>query len=167
MSDGGARALAPAAAYGIVAQYVTDPSESVAYLEVLLVRLERADPDDPRLVAVLESRGLLQAIASDKKVGQLALQVMRQMEERGGLFLVSNMENTAPAFSSPELFKQLRDQRQGLVFSNLSECRFFEVNMKQNREFARGLNDGDAYLFQGGRLLRIKTIQAQAGEQGR
>lgn len=165
--DGGARALAPAAAYGIVAQYVTDPSESVAYLEELLERLERADPDDPRLVAVLESRGLLQAIASDKKVGQLALQVMRQMEERGGLFLVSNMENTAPAFSSPELFKQLRDQRQGLVFSNLSECRFFEVNMKQNREFARGLNDGDAYLFQGGRLLRIKTIQAQAGEQGR
>lgn len=166
--DNKSRGLERTEQYGMVHGYCSDPVEAVAYVEELcdhLHSLGQEKKQSTKVVVVLENIGLLQSAMTDKETAKLLLQLMKHLQECGGLLLVSGLENTALSFNAPEFFKQLREQRCGLLFSNLSDCRFYEVNLKQSKEFTRGITKGDAYFFCEGSLMRIKTIQS-GGKEG-
>lgn len=161
--DNSSRELEGIEKYGMVHGYCSDPAEAVAYVEELCDHLHGRSQEkkqDTRLVVVLEDRTLLQNAMKDKETAGLLLQLMKDLQKCGGLLLVSGLENTALSFNASEFFKQLREHRCGLLFGNLSDCRFYEVNMKQSKEFTRSITKGDAYFFQEGALMRLKTIQS-------
>lgn len=167
------RPLRQAEDYGYVRQYTHSREEAVACLEEVAGQLkrrrERMEPqalqEEPLILVVLESRALLQSIGGDRTLAQLLLELVRGAQESRALILFSNLDNAAPAFNAPEVLKFLREQRQGMVFGPLAECRFYEVQPRQSREFSQTAKSGDCFLFRGSQIFRMKAIQKDGGSE--
>lgn len=167
------RPLRQAEDYGYVRQYTHSREEAVACLEEVAGQLKRrrermesqALQEEPLILVVLESRALLQSIGGDRTLAQLLLELVRGAQESRALILFSNLDNAAPAFNAPEVLKFLREQRQGMVFGPLAECRFYEVQPRQSREFSQTAKSGDCFLFRGSQIFRMKAIQKDGGSE--
>lgn len=157
-----------------VAGYHADYSEMGTVLD--LVR-ERADAryarvaeqgmealaDEPYLVIVVNSREALDFVSESKElVG--AYTALRKQRAQMRILFVFVVGDTSVSFSSPALLKELKEERRGIVLTNLAEHKFYDVNATVARAFKGSLERGQAYLVSGQDVSKMRLAAAREGE---
>ena len=78
-------------------------------------------------------------------------------------FIICNIENAAIGFSSGEMMKYLKENRNLLFFDNLSNLKLFDVSAAQLRKYKKTIDVGDAYFFKEQDVEKIKTVLTGRG----
>jgi len=73
------------------------------------------------------------------------------------LFVFSAVPDAAAGYAAPAMLKQIKEEQRGLVFTNLGEHKFYDVNGAAARTFKGGLEDGQAYYVNGADLSKVRV----------
>lgn len=159
--------------YGFVEQYELDETEIESVIDEMLEEMKRRAAlqrsnkdiapaqlfeDDPLVLLVLENRKVIEFI--NKKADLLA----KMKDLLGGIaglkmcVIFSNVENAAVGFNTPEIYKIVKNNKKIFVFDDASEFKFVDVNVRQQKEHAKPLKLGDAFMCFNNGMQRIRTI---------
>ena len=72
--------------------------------------------------------------------------------------IFSDIENLNVGFNTPEVYKVIKNNKKVFVFEDVSEIKFVDVSVKQQKENAKPLQKGDAYMCFQNNMQRIRTI---------
>ena len=79
-------------------------------------------------------------------------------------FIICNVENAVIGFSSGEIMKFLKENRNLIFFDNLNNLKLFDVSAAQLRKYKKPIDIGDAYFFKEQEVEKIKTVVTEKGE---
>lgn len=159
----------------LVASYHSDYSEVSSVFDLVRGRLEAryakvaekgmaALEDDPYLVVIVNSREALDFVSESKELVSAYVAMRKQYAQMRVLFVFSAVTDASVSFSSPALLKELKEERRGIVLTNLSEHRFYDVNATVARTFKGGLERGQAFLVNGADVSKIRLVASREGE---
>jgi len=66
-------------------------------------------------------------------------------------------------FNAPDFMKYVKENNKFIYFDEISTVRFFDVTARQQKENAKPLKMGDAFVCLNGEVERIKTILYEEG----
>ena len=76
------------------------------------------------------------------------------------LIVLTNIDNSYISYSSPEILKTLKENMQCLYFGNIADFNLTDVATSFKNRNQSPLTDGDAFLFRGNEIIKIKTIMS-------
>lgn len=112
----------------------------------------------PLLLLVLQNKDAVNAISSDRAALDSYKRIVTKYKALGVSILLTNLDNAAIGFSSPEIVKLLKDSRNLMLFENISEQKLFDVPLAKVREFAKPLEAGEGYYVVGNELSKVKIV---------
>ena len=157
-----------------VSGYRTDYSEVGTVFDHVGETLERryakvaesgmgALADEPYLVVVVNSREALDFISESKEL-LAAYTAMRKQYAQMRVLLVFSVPDASVSFSSPALLKELKEERRGVVLTNLAEHKFYDVPASVARSFKGGLEKGQAFIVSGPDMAKVRLATAREGK---
>lgn len=169
--DGAERQLAFARDLGFVQKYTIDSADAAVMLDEICETLrarqelynEAENPAElmarlPLLLVVIENGQLMSAIYSNKELAELVLPMLRQYRSMKVCVVFSNVENAPVAFNSGEVLKVIKENKKAVVFDDFTNIKLFETTIRQQKEHAKPVRQGDAYLFMGNALKKLRTV---------
>lgn len=160
--------------YGFVKKYTIDPSDTEEILEDILDKLEerqdyvnknRGIKSDkelldkfPLLMLVIENSEFINEMSRNKELYQVFVKITKQLKMFKVCIIFSNIENTTVAYNAPDILKQLKENKKIVVFDDVTNFKFLELSLKQQKLYSKPIGMGDGYLFFGGEIEKIKTI---------
>lgn len=163
------RNLEKTSEYGFVNKYSVDLMELEQVLveieNELVERKERITNDnefslekEPLILLVIENTSFVDYIQNNKDLSSKLCKLIKQYKKYRFAVVVSDFTNEAIPFSASEFLKFVKDNRNFILFDDLSECKVFDVNIKQIKQNAKPLDVGDAFICTNTEVQRIKTI---------
>lgn len=159
--------------YGVVTKYTVDSSEIENYigqveseLENRQMRLRNGEIDNqeqlPLLLTIINVEDFWNGNYSKNATEQFK-RVVKLGKTMKAAFIICNIENAAIGFSSGEMMKYLKENRNLLFFDNLSNLKLFDVSAAQLRKYKKTIDVGDAYFFKEQDVEKIKTVLTGRG----
>lgn len=71
--------------------------------------------------------------------------------------IITFIENANIPYSAPEIFKNIRDQRNIMFFDDMSNMKLFDVPLAMMRSFKKPIEQGDGYCISGNECKKLKT----------
>ena len=149
--DGSERQLAFARDLGFVKNYTIDSADAAVMLDELSETLrarnelyaESENPAElldklPLLLIVIENAQLMKAINTNKELTETVLAIIRRYRNMKVCVIFSNIDN-AP-------------------FEDITNIKLFDTSIRQQKIYAKPIRQGDAYLFTGNEIKKIRTI---------
>lgn len=163
------RSLSDTNNYGFVQKYSVDLIELEEVLmeieEELEKRKELLSNDsnfelnkEPLMLLVIENSGFVDFIQNNKELSTKLCKLLKQYKKYKFAVVISDFSNESIPFSASEFLKFAKDNKNFIVFEDLSELKVFDVNIKQIKENSKPLELGDAFVCSGTDVQRIKTI---------
>ncbi len=160
--------------YGFVEHYTVDITELddiVSEIEKkLLERQERmlsntvySLDEEPLLLLVIENGKLFEHLQTNKVLSAKIIQMLKQYRKYKFAVVLSEIENASVPFSASDFMKYVKENKKFIFFDELSSVKFFDVTVRQQKENAKPLKLGDAFLCVNGEVERIKTILCEEG----
>lgn len=146
---------------GFVTAYTTDVLEGIDIVMTFCNMLEHrsADADrSTRMMLVLNSPELLKKIYADKTMCKMLAEAMKNAAESCGFILLSGVENQPVSFSANDLLKTVKEERQAILFAQLTDNKVFDVSGRIKPDPSYDVTIG--YRFEGSRLSKIKIFDA-------
>ncbi len=79
--------------------------------------------------------------------------------------IITLIENANIPYSAPEIMKNIRDQRNILLFDDMSNMKIFDVPLSVSRNFKKAIELGDGYYIRDNECVKLKTVlNVQRGE---
>ena len=158
--------------FGFVQKYSTDINDLEAIIEyiedVLLQRQENSLNDEeykldeePLILLVIENSKFIDIIQNNKDLSTKFISIIKQLKKYKVAVIVSELENVNVPFNASEALKFIKENRKFIVFDELSNIKFFDVSVKQIKDFSKPLAQGDAFVCLPGDIKRIKTIYVE------
>lgn len=72
--------------------------------------------------------------------------------------ILTGLENESIGYSSPDILKYIRDNRNVFVFDKAANIKIVDVSYKEESQFTQEVSLGDAFGYSNDKLCRIKTI---------
>lgn len=149
---------------GIVNRYSLDADDIIDYIEeihgILQERMEGELTEGyPLLVLLMENREAILALSKNAAAMKLYKEITGKFRNYGICIIYTNIEDAQVPFSGPEILKLLKEQRHLMYFDNLSAMKFIDVPNPVLRSYKKELSAMDAYYFQGGNVLKVKTVK--------
>lgn len=159
--------------YGFVDQYELDETQVELVINDMLAEMKRramvqrsnktinADrlfENDPLLLLVFENRKVLEYIS---KNNDLMAKFKELLEGVAGLkmcVIFTNIENSVVGFNTPEIYKVIKGNKKLFMFEDAAEIKYMDVSVKQQKENAKPLKLGDAFMCMSNGMSRIRTI---------
>lgn len=159
--------------YGFVEQYEMDETQVEIVIDDMLsemknraaiqrnnknVSAHQLFEDEPLLLLVLENRKVLEYIS---KKNDLMAKCKELLEGIAGLkmcVIFTNIENSVVGFNTPEIYKVIKGNKKLFVFEDAAEIKYMDVSVKQQKENAKPLKLGDAFMCFNNGMQRIRTI---------
>lgn len=173
--DDSRRQLEELGELGFVREYTADAEGMKYVLEQvyeemqdrrnLLAQNRREAPETvleqlPLLLVVINDAGAPGAIAQDKALQGKVNDMIRQAKSLKTALIFCNLNNAQITFQSPETLKLLKENKRTLVFDDMENIKICDVTAKYLKDYAKPISPGDAYLFQGSRVMKLKTALA-------
>ncbi len=163
------RNLTEANDYGFVQKYSVDLIELEEVLIEIEEELERRKESlsnnndfdlnkEPLMLLVIENSGFVDFIQNNKELSARLCKLLKQYKKYKFTVVISDFSNESIPFSASEFLKYAKDNKNFIVFEDLSELKVFDVNIKQIKENSKPLELGDAFVCSGTDVQRIKTI---------
>lgn len=171
--DSADMALEPLRNYGFVERYTVDAADTALLVETLHALLsarqervqaagsagrESALDGEPLLLLVVDEPRFFDELAKEKELQSKFLDLLKRLKPFKVLLLFSNLENAQVSFQAPEALKQLKEQKKVFFFDELSNGRFLDFSVQQQREYKKPLKLGDCYQCFSGEISKLKTI---------
>lgn len=120
--------------------------------------------DEPYLVAIINSAEALEHISSSADLTEAYSAIKKQFSAMRVLFVFSAVPDAAAGYSAPAMLKQLKEEQRGLVFTNIAEHKFYDVNGAAARSLKGGLEDQQAFYVNGADLSKVRVPATGKGE---
>ena len=147
--------------YGVVAD---DAVASVMAMEAqlkerydaLVAGNEQVLADAPLLLLVLDHPDALAAISGNRDALAACKNILSRYKSMRGC-IITFVENANVPYSSPELLKTVRDQRNMLLFDDIGNLKVFDAPLALQRTFKKPIETGDCYYFRDNDCVKLKT----------
>ena len=142
---------------GFVTAYTTDVLEGMDVVMTFCNMLEQRSADanrSSRMMLVLNSPELLKKIYVDKSLCKMLAESMKTAAEAGAFILLSGVENQPVSFSANDLLKTVKEERQAILFAQLTDNKIFDVSGRIKPDPSYDATIG--YRFEGSRISKIK-----------
>lgn len=156
----------------VIDRYVVLADQSMELVmdiaDTLKVRYESvANGDDsvlssaPTIVLIINNRDAVEMISEDTKVLDAYLDIVGKYKNMNVCVIVSDFENTKVSYTSPEIFKKLRDAKHFLFFDDLGSMKIVDdLPISVIRENKKALETGEAYYIKENEVVKLKTPKA-------
>lgn len=160
--------------YGFVERYtvdITELADIVADIEKKLIERQEAVlndssyslEDEPLLLLVIENSKLFEHLQTSKELSAKIIQMLKQYKKYKFAIVLSEIENANVPFNAPDFMKYVKENKKFVYFDEISTVKFFDVTARQQKENAKPLKTGDAFVCLNGEVERIKTILYEEG----
>lgn len=172
--DSSNRSLEELDEYGFVEDYTIDVSESENILDDILEKLDErqeyllenrgtASNEEllekyPLIMLIVDNNNFIAEVSKDKELYAKFTKITKEYKHLKVSVIFSNIENATVAYSAPEMLKQIKENKRSIVFDDVANFKFMETSVKQQKEYNKPISLGDAYMYFGGELKKIKTI---------
>lgn len=89
--------------------------------------------------------------------------MLKQYKKYKFAIVLSEIENANVPFNAPDFMKYVKENKKFVYFDEISTVKFFDVTARQQKENAKPLKTGDAFVCLNGEVERIKTILCEEG----
>ncbi|MBC8060467.1 MAG: type VII secretion protein EssC [Clostridiaceae bacterium] len=160
--------------FGYVKQYTIDSADIVGMVEGILSELEDRQkdllerrgtkPDSellkqyPLILLVIENQSFFEEVTKNKELYAKFLKITKQLKNLKFAVIFTNVDNVAVAYNTPEIIKQIKENKKSILFEEAANSKFVDIPLKQQKEFSKPIKLGDGYLCFGGEVEKIKTI---------
>lgn len=126
--------------------------------QMMLEEREEELAEQPLLLLILQNKDAVSAISTDRKAIEEFKQIQSRYRNLRVCVLFTNLDNAPIGFGSPEAVKLFKENKNLLIFENISEQKLQDISLKLSREYAKPLESGEAYYVKGNQLSKIKTV---------
>lgn len=174
MIDSPERTLQAVRRYGFVERYTVDIAElaeMAADIEKQLTKRQEAVTGaasysletEPLLLLVIQNSKIFEHLQTNKELSIKISRMLKQYRKYKFAVILSEVENAAVPFNAPDFMKYVKENNKFVYFDEISTVKFFDVTARQQKENAKPLKVGDAFVCMNGEVERIKTILCEEG----
>ena len=108
------------------------------------------------MMLVINSADVFKKVCADKNESKHLAEVLKNAVEAGVFVLISCVDNQPVGFNSSEVLKVLKEERQAILFAQLSDCKMFDISgrVKPDTSFDNTMG----YRFNGSTYSKIKIF---------
>jgi len=146
--------------YGFVREYTSDAADGLAlvtdFCDDAMRQLDDEEKDGSTLLLVINSADVFKKVCADKNESKRLAEVLKNAADAGVFVLLATVENQPVGFNSSEVLKVLKDERQAILFAQLSDCKMFDISgrVKPDTTFDNTMG----YRFNGSTYSKIKIF---------
>lgn len=146
--------------YGFVREYVSDAADGLTlvtdFCDTATRRLDDEERDSSILLLVINSTDVFKKVCADKNESKRLAEVLKNAADAGVFVLLTTVENQPVGFNSSEVLKVIKDERQAILFAQLSDCKMFDISgrVKPDTSFDNTMG----YRFNGSTYSKIKIF---------
>lgn len=146
--------------YGFVREYTSDTADGLAlvsdFCDDVIRQLDDEEKEDSTMFLVINSTDVFKKVCSDKNESKRLAEVLKNAVDAGVFVLLATVENNPVGFNSSEVLKVLKDERQAILFAQLSDCKMFDISgrVKPDTSFDNTMG----YHFNGSTYSKIKIF---------
>lgn len=144
--------------YGFVRHYTSDAADGVALIDDFCDDVSRRldDRDDSYIMLVINSADVFKRVCADKAMSKHLAETLKNANEAGAFVVISTVDNQPVGFNSPDVLKIIRDERQAILFGQLTESKMFDISgrVKTDASFDNTMG----YRFIGNTYSKIKIF---------
>lgn len=146
--------------YGFVREYASDAADGLAlvtdFCDDAMRQLDDEERDGSMLLLVINSTDVFKKVCADKNESKRLAEVLKNAADAGVFVLLATVDNQPVGFNSSEVLKVLKDERQAILFTQLSDCKMFDISgrVKPDTSFDNTMG----YRFNGSTYSKIKIF---------
>lgn len=146
--------------YGFVREYASDAANGLAlvtdFCDDAMRQLDDEEKDGFTMFLVINSTDVFKKVCADKNESKRLAEVLKNATDAGVFVLLATVENQPVGFNSSEVLKVLKDERQAILFAQLSDCKMFDISgrVKPDTSFDNTMG----YRFNGSTYSKIKIF---------
>ena len=146
--------------YGFVREYASDSADGLAlvtdFCDDAMRQLDDDERDGSTLLLVINSTDVFKKVCADKNESKRLAEILKNAADAGVFVLLATVENQPVGFNSSEVLKVLKEERQAILFAQLSDCKMFDISgrVKSDTSF----NNTMGYRFNGSTYSKIKIF---------
>ncbi len=157
--------------YPITAKYTVDMGESELILEEVKEILEqnrttlmekKSNISVQNVFVIINSRDIIEYISLTKPVMTLFTNILKIYKNCGIFFLYSDVDDASIPYGAPELMKRIKDNRRGILFTDINKVKIYDIGSSVLRVFGKPLAKQEAYLVNGPDITKIKLMVESA-----
>jgi S-DNA-T family DNA segregation ATPase FtsK/SpoIIIE len=108
------------------------------------------------LMLVIDNQDALLAICNDSAALAAYKNITGRYKNMRGCIIVF-IDNVNIPYSSPEILKNVRDQRNIMYFDDISNLKIFDAPLAMSRAFKKPIELGDGYYIKENECVKLKT----------
>lgn len=154
-------------AYSIITEdaiaYIKDMEKQLkARYDALVAGNEEVLNSAELLMLVLDNQDAMLAICNDREALAAYKNIVGRYKDMKAC-IITFIDNASIPFSAPEMLKNLREQRNYMIFDDVSNIKLFDVPLSMSRKFKKQIELGDGYYFRGNDCVKLKTPICRKG----
>ena len=105
---------------------------------------------------VVNSADVFKRVCADKTLSKHLAETLKSANDAGAFIVFTTIENQPVGFNSSEILKVLKEERQAILFPQLSESKMFDISgrVKSDASFDNTMG----YRFNGSSYSKIKIF---------
>lgn len=115
--------------------------------------------DEALILIVVNSADAMIQMTKDKVQLDKFKSLVTVMKGMKVCFLCTNVDNAQIIFGACEALKQLRDNKEYVVFENIKDIKVTDIQPSVAREYKNSLEYGDAYYISGSDICKIRAVR--------
>jgi S-DNA-T family DNA segregation ATPase FtsK/SpoIIIE len=124
--------------------------------ENALARVETSD--SKWILLIIESMEAVSEISKNKSTMPVMKDIIEKYYEMNVLVMFTNIPNASISFNAPELLKMVKDNKNYIIFDDISNVKVTDISTSVARKNAKPVDKNDAYLISDGDLIKVKVI---------
>ena len=146
--------------YGFVREYTSSATEGLAlivdFCDDVMCLLDEDKRDESMKLLVINNTDVFKKICSDKNESKRLAEVLKNAADAGAFILLATVDNQPVGFNSSEVLKVLKDERQAILFAQLTDSKMFDISgrVKPDTSFDNTIG----YRFNGNTYSKIKIF---------
>lgn len=160
VADDKSKKLKECKEYGFVREYASDSAEALTIVTDFCDDVMHRADDDERInsyiMLVINSMDLFKKICSDRNESKRMAEAVKNANEAGAFILFGAVENQPVGFNSSEVLKALKEERQAVLFAQLTDSKMFDISGRVRPDTS--FNNTMGYRFSGSTYSKIKIF---------
>ncbi len=114
--------------------------------------------EEPFILLLIKNKEVISKISQNKEL----LELFKKLVGKAGSFklgfIIYHPDNAPISYGSPEVLKMLKENKNALIFDNLSNQKIFEIPIAVSKQYKKEISAGDAYYLKENDIFKIKTV---------
>lgn len=155
------RKLKECSEYGYVRQYTSDSADGLMivddFCDEVTRRMDNEDRANSYVMLILQSADVFKRLCADKTLSKRLADAIKNAGEVGAFIIIGTVENQPVSFNSADVLKTLKEERQAILFTQLSESKMFDIGGRTRTDTS--FNNTMGYRISGSTYSKIKIFE--------